>query len=117
MYFIFLGFLCIGNSFIFSRISKSELQYIKSNLKEGGTSDLSQRPKVPWIAMAKSLPVWGIIVVGGGNMWGLSLMLNQFPAYLSNVLGISIAKVNTSTYCHYILLNSITLISASCELI
>ncbi|XP_045108565.1 putative inorganic phosphate cotransporter [Portunus trituberculatus] len=80
------------------RISQEELKYIKGTkktyLKESSHWSLSSPPSasVPWLSLAKSLPVWAIIAGEIGNSFGYTVYFSYLPTYIENVVGVSLSQ-------------------------
>ncbi|KAK7082814.1 hypothetical protein SK128_019838, partial [Halocaridina rubra] len=74
------------------RISPQEREYIESALRVSGTSSSQAggSKHVPWRAMARSVPLWALIIGDFGNNWGIGLFFTQLPTYMKNILGFSI---------------------------
>lgn len=77
------------------RISKIERDYILESLCDVALSaDKSHKDKplsVPWFSMAKSMPVWAILVANITTDWGLYFLLTSIPLYMSEVLKLDIS--------------------------
>ncbi|XP_042874629.1 sialin-like isoform X2 [Penaeus japonicus] len=73
------------------RISERELRYIEGAVTRAGTSRRRAK-RLPVASIARSLPVWAIVVCSVGNSWGLNLFLTQLPTYMKNILGFSIRE-------------------------
>jgi hypothetical protein len=52
-----------------------------------------QNPPVPWLSVAKSVPVWAVVIMSFCSNWGLYTLLTDLPTYLNDVLQYSISKV------------------------
>ena len=55
-----------------------------------------QKPKVPWLKMAKSLPVWAVCIAHFTNNWGYYTLLTCLPMYLKNILHFDMKSVSTT---------------------
>ncbi|XP_053566413.1 sialin [Bombina bombina] len=63
-------------------ISDIEKQYILSSLK----NQLSSRKSIPCLAMAKSTPLWAIIVAHFSYNWTFYTLLTLLPTYMKDIL-------------------------------
>ncbi|KAG5896185.1 hypothetical protein JTB14_016960 [Gonioctena quinquepunctata] len=66
-------------------ISKLEKNYIEKYQDVDGS-----KRKIPWKSMFTSLPVWAIIFVQIGSIWGYTTLLTEMPNYMNKVLGFDI---------------------------
>lgn len=48
----------------------------------------------PWLEIAKSVPVWAIMVAHVGHAYGLYTLLTLLPTYLKTALHFDIKEVN-----------------------
>ncbi|XP_034941000.1 vesicular glutamate transporter 3-like [Chelonus insularis] len=71
-----------------SRISESELRYIKKTLGESKQEKISH----PWKDILTSPPVWAIVAAHFSENWGYYTMLTQLPKYMSDVLNFKLEK-------------------------
>jgi len=55
-----------------------------------------QKPKVPWLKMATSLPVWAVCIAHFTNNWGYYTLLTCLPMYLKNILHFDMKSVSTT---------------------
>ncbi|UYV62381.1 SLC17A5 [Cordylochernes scorpioides] len=69
------------------RISRSELLYITQN-QAGSRSSRA----IPWKHILTSLPVWAVTTAKFAGTWGFTCLLTKLPAYLADVLNLSIQK-------------------------
>lgn len=96
-----------------SKISSKEVEYINKSLNSLNNSAddkvdwhvleffratehaffFFQPPKVPWILMLKSVPLWAMIVAGCGDTWGFYTFMTQLPTYMKYALNYDISKV------------------------
>lgn len=65
------------------RISRAERKYIEESL---GTVQKTEKPSVPWKSVAKSMPVWAIIVAHTCSNWGWYMLLVKLPTYMRYIL-------------------------------
>ncbi|KAG0705135.1 putative inorganic phosphate cotransporter [Chionoecetes opilio] len=47
---------------------------------------------VPWWSVARSLPVWAIMICEVGNSFGYSVYFSYLPTYIENVIGVPIRE-------------------------
>lgn len=80
IFWLFFGFDSPNNH---PRISAEEKLYI---LQSVGTRRDPHATPFPWRKVAKSVPVWAIIVANFGHNWGFYTLLTNIPTYLSKVL-------------------------------
>jgi len=62
-----------------------------------------QKPKVPWLKMAKSLPVWAVCIAHFTNNWGYYTLLTCLPMYLKNILHFDMKSVSTTALSRFFL--------------
>lgn len=86
-WFLAWWFLVFDHPHVHPRISRSELDYLKSNL---GQTVAKRKPPTPWKEIVTSLPLWMNVVAQWGGIWGLFTMLTQAPTYFRHVHGWSI---------------------------
>lgn len=53
-----------------------------------------QKPAVPWMSVAKSMPVWAIIVAHTCSNWGWYMLLVKLPTYMRYILKFDIKAVS-----------------------
>ncbi|XP_019621641.1 PREDICTED: sialin-like [Branchiostoma belcheri] len=68
------------------RILEEEQKYIEDSIGD----KVQQKPRVPWLKVLSSLPVWALIVGQFSTNWGSYFLLTQLPNYMKNVLGFNI---------------------------
>ncbi|XP_068081579.1 sialin-like isoform X1 [Anabrus simplex] len=69
------------------RISEKELKYIQSSC---GRAVQKRKLPTPWLKILTSIPVWLLISVSWGCLWGMYTLLTQAPTYFQLVHGWSI---------------------------
>ncbi|KAK8396187.1 hypothetical protein O3P69_005326 [Scylla paramamosain] len=85
------------------RITQEELRYITESknycpecktVVQSPSSPLSLPPSssVPWLRLAKSAPMWAIIMAEIGNSFGYSVYFSYLPTYVENVIGVPISQ-------------------------
>jgi len=57
-----------------------------------------QALKVPWLSIAKSLPVWAVAIAHFTNNWGYYTLLTCLPMYLKNILHFDMKSVSRCVY-------------------
>lgn len=62
-------------------ISDAEKEYIEDSLG----SAVKIRLTIPWKEIAKSLPVWAIIIAHFAENWGFYTLLTELPSYMNDV--------------------------------
>lgn len=72
------------------RIDPRECQYIEKQL--AGTVVKEKRIFPPILPLVTSLPVWSLLLLHYGNLWGLFFLLTAAPKYMSEVLKFNLAK-------------------------
>ncbi|XP_076085056.1 sialin-like [Mytilus galloprovincialis] len=65
------------------RISVIERNYIITNIEYNANK---RTGKVPWVAMAKSVPLWAIIIGHTCSNWGIYTIWTSLPEFMKNVL-------------------------------
>ncbi|XP_043644263.1 putative inorganic phosphate cotransporter [Drosophila teissieri] len=81
-----LWFVFAANNAMESRfIGEAELHYIESSLKHSEDHHKTVIP-IPWMAIFTSVPFLALTVVRCCEMWGLSTLQAQIPAYMNGVL-------------------------------
>lgn len=70
-------------------ITESEKDYLAETL---GSIKRKEHLRVPWGAMATSLPLWGLIVGQIGHDWGLFTIQTDLPKYMKSVMKFSIVQ-------------------------
>ncbi|XP_035682530.1 sialin-like isoform X1 [Branchiostoma floridae] len=68
------------------RILEEEKKYIE----EGIGTNKRQKPKVPWLKVLTSPPVWALVMGQFSSNWGVFFLTTQLPNYMQNVLGFNI---------------------------
>eukprot|EP00058_Branchiostoma_floridae_P023697 XP_002609187.1 hypothetical protein BRAFLDRAFT_90638 [Branchiostoma floridae] len=68
------------------RILEEEQKYIE----EGIGTNRRQKPKVPWLKILTSPPVWALVIGQFSSNWGVFFLSTQLPNYMQNVLGFNI---------------------------
>ncbi|XP_049802323.1 uncharacterized protein LOC126236785 isoform X1 [Schistocerca nitens] len=86
-WFLAWWFLVFDHPHVHPRISRTELDYLKSNL---GQSVAKRKPPTPWGKILTSMPLWMNVLAQWGGIWGLFTMLTQAPTYFRHVHGWSI---------------------------
>lgn len=86
------------------RITQEELSYITDSSKTCPNYEVVESPlpifssppssSVPWLSIAKSLPVWAIIAGEIGNSFGYSVYFSYLPTYIEHVVGVSLSQVS-----------------------
>ncbi|XP_017065631.1 vesicular glutamate transporter 3 [Drosophila eugracilis] len=66
------------------RISEKELNYIEINVKKGVNN--SDKIKVPWLKIFKSLPAWAIAITTFGRIYVHYIFIVNGPTFMGNVL-------------------------------
>lgn len=80
------------------RISREELEYILGSIGNTGKEPEVEGGKgggggpTPWMEMAKSVPLWAIMVAHVGHAYGLYTILTLLPTYLDTVLHFDIKQ-------------------------
>ncbi|KAK3883520.1 hypothetical protein Pcinc_012170 [Petrolisthes cinctipes] len=54
----------------------------------------SRKKSVPWCSIARSVPVWAVVVGEVGNSFGFSVYFSYIPTYMKNILGLSIQEAS-----------------------
>ncbi|KAG4073851.1 hypothetical protein HA402_014056 [Bradysia odoriphaga] len=72
------------------RIDPKESQYIEESLAGNVVKDKKVFP--PILPMLKSLPLWSLLFLHYGNLWGLFFLLTAAPKYMSEVLKFNLGK-------------------------
>ncbi|KFM80289.1 putative inorganic phosphate cotransporter, partial [Stegodyphus mimosarum] len=67
-------------------ISSRELQHIQKNKDDKP----QKKPKVPWLTLFTSLPMWSVIIAHIGHNFGFLILLTELPTYLSSILHFNI---------------------------
>ncbi|XP_041369663.1 sialin-like [Gigantopelta aegis] len=68
------------------RISKIEKKYIDHCLEDSIKYSDEKALYIPWTKIAKSLPVWAIIVSNTTSDWGEFTLITNIPTYMKEVL-------------------------------
>ncbi|KAG5896187.1 hypothetical protein JTB14_016962 [Gonioctena quinquepunctata] len=79
-------------------ISEAERKYIEKNQDVDGATNV----KTPWKSLATSLPVWTILLVQIGCVWGNTTLLTQIPIYLNAVMKFDMASNGTLSAAPYL---------------
>ncbi|KAI8495966.1 Peroxisomal leader peptide-processing protease [Branchiostoma belcheri] len=68
------------------RILEEEQKYIEDSIGD----NVPQKPRVPWLKVFSSVPVWALIIGQLASDWSKYFLLTQLPNYMKNVLGFNI---------------------------
>lgn len=66
------------------RIDPKERDYIEQS--QGLLAAVKKPRSVPWLSIAKSLPVWAVAIAHFTNNWGYYMLLTCLPTFLKKVL-------------------------------
>lgn len=88
-YVMWLG-VCYNDPDSHPFISVGEKQYLKRTV--GNVKRSEDLAPVPWLQMAKSIPLWGLIIGQIGHDWGLFMIQSDLPKYMKSVLKFSIKQ-------------------------
>ncbi|KRT84623.1 membrane transporter, partial [Oryctes borbonicus] len=80
-------------------ISDEERMYIEKSCQTS-----KNRVPTPWKEMAKSLPLWSILIAHCGQNWGFWTLMTEIPTYMSSVLHFQIASNGLLSAAPYFLL-------------
>ena len=75
-------------------------RYIETSL--GGKNGGVVQGAVPWIEMAKSIPLWAIITAHTCNNWAFYTLLTCLPAFFNDVLDYDIKKAGFAEALPYV---------------
>nr|XP_023017750.1 sialin-like [Leptinotarsa decemlineata] len=84
-----------------SRISASELKYIKESLSSTTQVEISFR-KVPWGAVVTSLPLWAIVATNFAENWGVFTLMTELPKYMKGALGFDLNATGINSALPYL---------------
>ncbi|KAG8325422.1 hypothetical protein J6590_067873 [Homalodisca vitripennis] len=65
-------------------ISAEERVYLEDCMPHNVTKE--ELPPTPWLDMAKSLPLWGVLIAQIGHDWGIITIVTELPRYMKQVL-------------------------------
>lgn len=57
--------------------------------------------------MAKSLPLWSILIAHCGQNWGFWTLMTMIPTYMKGVLNFDIAAVSLIKFINYPIINTL----------
>ncbi|KAG8225769.1 hypothetical protein J437_LFUL005728, partial [Ladona fulva] len=69
------------------RITNEEKMYIE---KAVSVSLSSKKVAIPWLKIAKSTPVWALVIANLGSLWGFMTVLTYGPTYFKRIHGFNI---------------------------
>ncbi|XP_016838631.1 putative inorganic phosphate cotransporter [Nasonia vitripennis] len=74
------------------RINPKEALYINNSLGNLDKAVDAEKPKVPWLSIITSVPMWALIIVHCGHNWGFYTLLTEMPSYMKSVLKFDITQ-------------------------
>lgn len=103
IWFLFWIFLVFDTPSSHPYISWNEKNYIERQMRNSGMelSEDDATCDIPWCAILKSGPLWGILITQCGQSWAFYTQLTELPTYMNNILHFSIesnASLNALPY-------------------
>ncbi|CAB0004837.1 unnamed protein product [Nesidiocoris tenuis] len=89
LWYVLWLFLCYNDPASHPYISEKEKDYLAETL---GGIKRKEHLRVPWMAMATSLPLWALIIGQIGHDWGLFTIQTDLPKYMKSVMKFSIVQ-------------------------
>uniref|UniRef100_A0A8D8LG62 Sialin n=1 Tax=Cacopsylla melanoneura TaxID=428564 RepID=A0A8D8LG62_9HEMI len=89
VWFVFWCALCYNDPKSHPFISEKERKYLLDSI---GAAERRKDLETPWSAILCSLPVWALIIAEVGHDYGLYLISNDLPKYMSEVIGLTVSQ-------------------------
>ncbi|XP_075973727.1 putative inorganic phosphate cotransporter [Anticarsia gemmatalis] len=93
LWFVLWSLFCYSLPNSHPYISDKELTYLNNNVTTAEVQ--SAKDPVPWKAILRSAPVWGLVAASVGHDWGYYTMVTDLPKYAHDVLKFNIATTGT----------------------
>lgn len=109
---IFWFFFVFDSPATHPRISPQERHYIEAS--QGSEAQAKGSLSVPWLQVAKSLPVYAVAVAHFTNNWGYYTLLTCLPQYLKHILKFDIKSNGFVSGFPYLVLWGIMIVTGFC---
>lgn len=90
-------------------ISMYEKNYIAVTIIDKPKEKISH--SIPWLSIASSLPIYGVLLASLGWGWGYVTMLTQLPQFLSDVMNFDLSKSGFLTALPYLTMTIMSLLA------
>eukprot|EP00054_Salpingoeca_dolichothecata_P009968 m.56136 g.56136 ORF g.56136 m.56136 type:complete len:506 (+) comp18714_c0_seq2:100-1617(+) len=109
LWFVFWMIFASSSPATHPSICDEEREYIETTIREAQKDE--QHIPTPWLAMAQSLPLWGLTIMHFCQNWGFYTLLTCLPTFLNDVLRFSIQDSGLKASIPYVALFVIALLA------